>query len=28
MRPRFEALRQARLSDLKMDGEEHVWWPD
>jgi chorismate synthase len=28
MRPRFEALRQARLSDLKMDGEGHVWWPD
>jgi chorismate synthase len=28
MRPRFEALRQARLSGLKMDGEGHVWWPD
>jgi chorismate synthase len=28
MRPRFEALRQARLSDLKVDGEGHVWWPD
>lgn len=28
MRPRFETLRQARLSDLKMDGEGHVWWPD
>jgi chorismate synthase len=28
MRPRFDALRQARLSDLKMDGEGHIWWPD
>ncbi len=27
MRPRFDALRQARLSDLNMDGNEHVFWP-
>lgn len=27
MRPRFEALRRARLSDLPMDGSEHVFWP-
>lgn len=26
MRPRFAALRQARLSDLEMDAAEHVWW--
>lgn len=25
---RFRALRQARLSDLPMDGIEHVFWPD
>lgn len=28
MHPRFEALRQARLSDLPMDGTEHTWWPE
>jgi chorismate synthase len=28
MRPRFAALRQARLSDLPMDGGEHLFWPD
>lgn len=28
MRPRFEALRQAKLSDLPMDGTEHTWWPE
>jgi chorismate synthase len=28
MRPRFAALRQARLSDLPMDGEGHIWWPE
>jgi chorismate synthase len=28
IRPRFAALRQARLSDLPMDGEEHVFWPE
>jgi chorismate synthase len=26
MRPRFEALRQARLEDLPMDNQPHVWW--
>ncbi len=28
MRPRFQALRQAQLEDLKMDGEEVVYWPE
>lgn len=28
MRPRFESLRRARLSDLRMDGDEHVFWPE
>lgn len=28
MKPRFEALKQARLSDLQMDGHGHVWWPE
>lgn len=28
MRPRFETLRQAKLSDLPMDGTEHTWWPE
>ena len=27
MHPRFEALHQARLSDLDIDGESHVFWP-
>jgi chorismate synthase len=27
MRPRFESLRQARLSDLPMDENPHTWWP-
>lgn len=27
IRPRFASLRQARLTDLPMDGEEHVFWP-
>jgi len=26
MLPRFEALRQARLEDLPMDNQPHVWW--
>jgi len=26
MRPRFEALRQARLDNLPMDDQPHVWW--
>lgn len=25
--PRLEGLRQARLSDLKMEGGEHLFWP-
>jgi chorismate synthase len=28
MLPRFAALRQPRLSDLKMDGSEHIFWPE
>jgi chorismate synthase len=28
MRPRFDALRRARLKDLKMDAADHVWWPE
>ena len=28
IRPRFAALRQARLPDLPMDGEEHIFWPE
>jgi chorismate synthase len=27
MLPRFAALRQARLTDLPVDGEPHTWWP-
>lgn len=27
IRPRFESLRRARLSDLPMDGIDHVFWP-
>ena len=27
MRPRFEALRQADLQNLKMDNTPHIWWP-
>lgn len=26
MRPRFETLCQARLEDLPMDNQPHVWW--
>lgn len=26
MKPRFETLRQARLTDLPMDNLEHIWW--
>jgi chorismate synthase len=26
LRPRFAALRQARLSDLEMDNQPHVFW--
>jgi chorismate synthase len=28
MRPRFAALRRARLSDLPMDGLSQVYWPE
>jgi chorismate synthase len=28
MLPRYQLLRQARLSDLHMDGEEHIFWPE
>ena len=28
MKPRFEALRQARLEDLEMDNSKHTWWPE
>lgn len=28
MLPRFAALRQPRLSDLTMDGSEHIFWPE
>jgi chorismate synthase len=28
LRPRYELLRQGRLSDLPMDGEAHVFWPE
>ena len=28
IRPRFAALRRARLSDLPMDGSAHEFWPD
>jgi hypothetical protein len=27
IRPRFAALRQARLEDLQMDGGKHIFWP-
>jgi chorismate synthase len=28
MLPRFKALPQTRLSDLQMDGRNHVWWSE
>lgn len=28
MLPRFETLRQARLSDLRMAGGSHIFWPE
>ncbi len=28
MQPRWETLRQARLSDLRMDNTPHIWWPE
>jgi chorismate synthase len=27
MRPRFETLHRARLPDLPMEGDDHVFWP-
>jgi len=27
IKPRLATLRQARLTDLPMDGESHIWWP-
>ena len=26
MQPRFETLRKARLEDLPMDDQPHIWW--
>jgi chorismate synthase len=28
IKPRYAALRQPRLGDLKMDGDEHIFWPE
>jgi chorismate synthase len=28
MAPRYQALRQARLDDLHLDGVEHIFWPE
>jgi chorismate synthase len=28
MAPRYQALRQARLDDLHLDGGEHIFWPE
>jgi chorismate synthase len=28
MKPRFAALRQARLEDLHMTGQPHIFWPE
>ncbi len=28
VRPRLASLRQARLSDLLMDGQAHIFWPE
>lgn len=28
MQSRFDGLRMARLDDLKMDGESHIFWPE
>lgn len=27
-KPRFAALKQARLDDLPMDSCDHIWWPE
>ncbi len=26
--PRYEKLKTSNLSDLEIDGKEHIWWPD
>jgi hypothetical protein len=26
MRPRFQALRRDRLSDIELDSQPHQWW--
>ncbi len=28
MKPRFAALHRARLEDLPMDNDTHLWWPE
>ncbi|KAA3648048.1 MAG: chorismate synthase [Chloroflexi bacterium] len=28
LQPRFKSLRQAKLGDLNVDGQEHIWWPE
>lgn len=28
MRPRFAALRRASLADLRLDGGQHIFWPE
>jgi chorismate synthase len=28
MRPRFETLRRARLSDINLDNTPSEWWPE
>jgi len=28
MQPRFRALRSARLADLPMSGQDHIFWPE
>ncbi|MCB2180332.1 chorismate synthase [bacterium] len=28
IRPRYEALRQAKLEDLSMDNHPHIWWEE
>ncbi len=28
MKPRFDALPGTNLSDINLDGDEHIWWPE
>jgi chorismate synthase len=28
MKPRFAALRRAQISDLPLDSNAHIWWPE